>query len=121
MEPYEDNTWDSNITYLTRAFGAWYVAYHALHNVIDPGFPASERPRYEHLFTDACWALGNLTPPPSYVPLHQNLQIAFDRARTLLTGHPAAELVDLIEDLQIAGVMLKQELHLVTHESETND
>ncbi len=114
QQSFEDEQWREEVMYLCRAFGAWYVAYQAFDHFICSSTISNEQMKSAKLVIDADWAINQLGPPVKYAQLHQKMQYIFQRARasvetTRLDFLPS----DILEDLQIVGVAIRQQLELL--------
>ena len=103
----------TNVIYVSRIFGAWYVAYSSFQHLIASDTTGDQQLQLKKLLIDAKWAFNQSPPPIIYKALHYEIAAVFEHTELWLSGNTEQTVIDLMEDLQIVGVKLKQQLILL--------
>jgi hypothetical protein len=113
MSNAEDDVWQDHIVYMVRAYAAWYLVDEALRNLAKIGGEHTGVSRYHRFVSDAYRALDAFEPPVSYHVLHHDLLDTFVSIEHWLNGLSSHSRADLMEDVQIVGVELKEQMKLL--------
>jgi hypothetical protein len=105
--------WHDKMVYLVRAYAAWYLVDAALRGLAQLGGESAGTSRYRGFVSDAYQALHAFDPPFVYHALHQDLLDTFVSIKSWLNGTSGHSGADLMEDTQIVGLELKQQMSLL--------
>lgn len=113
MSTAEEDVWQDHIMYLVRAYATWYLVDEALRMLAKIGGEHIGVSRYHRFVSDAYRALVVFEPPVRYQVLHHDLLDTFVGIEHWLNGTSSHARADLMEDIQIVGVELKEQMQLL--------